>query len=215
MANLYQDYLSLGAGGIGLSGHKNRYSSSVCIANWVEDATLERPQPVFKRGKAFLDMDVPFQASTTTAATYRAPGPTETAAASHQHQLRREVKHRATGAARDSILPVHMSAPNTMHDHYLSMTQLAFAEPTPYKRTINTYAAGKPTAVKELVVQELVDTYRHRTYAAPHSPTRATQAREAFKEIEDKSASMSTTRLFYDPDTAADAKVLTKGRIGA
>lgn len=186
MANLYQDYLSLGAGGIGLSGHKNRYSSSVCIANWVEDATLERPQPVFKRGKAFLDMDVPFQASTTTAATYRwdmprdvrvrvthdrdetrrgppslhfgrnkrtsrarrAPGPTETAAASHQHQLRREVKHRATGAARDSILPVHMSAPNTMHDHYLSMTQLAFAEPTPYKRTINTYAAGKPTAVK-------------------------------------------------------------------
>lgn len=73
MESLYQDSISLGAGGIGLPAHKNAYKSSVLIANWVEDKALEKDDVYrpFYKGSGFLDHGVPFVKSTTSQDTYR------------------------------------------------------------------------------------------------------------------------------------------------
>jgi len=64
-------YAEMGTGGVGLSGHRNAYNSQVLIGNWVEDLEVQQKTGKFRRGAGFLDMDVPFESTSTMKSHFR------------------------------------------------------------------------------------------------------------------------------------------------
>lgn len=78
----------------------------------------------------------------------REPEDTVQEASISQREMAATVRTKAKGAPRDCIMPTHMCAPSGLRLPYSSMAKLSYQDPGPNTRPINTYAAGKASAVK-------------------------------------------------------------------